>query len=272
MNSKELEKYFSKMKKNNTIGHAYLFSNVKYENIEEIIKKISNSCFFSKSNIDFEFNPDVYIIEPEKDEIKKEKVLELENNLSKTSQISENKLYIIKECEKLNSSAANCLLKTLEEPKENIYAFLLTSNLEAVMLTIKSRCQIIKLENNEEEIIDTEELKNVINFAMNIEKYKTKSILQCNSFYKDIDKKSLKELLILLQKFYRDCLNLKYGLEIECFDEYIDELNKVSNNNDIEKIIAKMKLLNNSINVLKYNVNTNLFLDRLFIEFGRLYE
>ena len=117
MKLKELEKYFLDKKKINAIGHAYLFSNVDYNSIEETIKNICDKCFFLKNKLEFDFNPDIYIIEPEKDIIKKEKILELENCLSKTSQISENKLYIIKECDKLNAAAANCLLKTLEDAK-----------------------------------------------------------------------------------------------------------------------------------------------------------
>ena len=272
MKAIELKKYFTEKKKNNTIGHAYLFSNVKYEDIEEIIKNICEYCFFSNSKLEFDFNPDIYLIEPEKDIIKKEKILELESNLSKTSQISDSKLYIIKECEKLNGAAANCLLKTLEEPRDNIYAFLITSNLEAVIPTIKSRCQIIKLENNTTNEADEEKIKTVLDFINMIEKYKEKSILRCNSNYRNLDKKDMKEILMLTQKFYKDCLNLKYNLKIECFEKYMDELEKVDKNNEVDKIVEKMKLLNDNINLLKYNLNINLFLDKFFIEFGRLYE
>ena len=272
MKANELKKYFSEKKKNNAIGHAYLFSNVNYEDIEETIKSISKSCFFSDNNLDYEFNPDIYIIEPEKDTIKKEKILELESNLSITSQINANKLYIIKECDKLNSSAANCLLKTLEEPKDNIYAFLITSNFDAVIPTIKSRCQILKLEKINEDNFDDEKLKSAVEFVNMVEKNKIRSILYYNDMYKETNKKDLKEMLILVEKLYKDCLNLKYNLKLEYFSDYKDELIKINNKNDEKKILSLMKILNNNINLLKYNLNINLFLDRLFIELGRIYE
>lgn len=272
MKISELKKYFLDKNKSNAIGHAYLFSNVNYGDIEEIIKNIVNTCFFSNSNLEFEFNPDIYIIESEKDQIKKEKILELESNLSITSQINNNKLYIIKECDKLNASAANCLLKTLEEPKENIYAFLFTSNFDAVMPTIKSRCQIIKMEKLKNSVQDIEQLENAIKFIKTIEKYKTQSILYYNSLHKDLDKKNIKDILILVEKFYKDCLNAKYNLNLENFSNYIDEINNVNSKNDEKMLLLKMKVLNNNISMLKYNLNIGLFLDKLFIEFGRVYE
>lgn len=268
----ELKKYFLDKKKNSAIGHAYLFSNVNYEDIDELIKSIINTCFFSNSNLEFEFNPDIYIIESEKDKIKKEKILELENNLSITSQINNNKLYIIKECDKLNPSAANCLLKTLEEPKDNIYAFLFTSNFDAVISTIKSRCQIIKLEKIKNSDVDIENLENAIKFVNTIEKYKTQAILYYNNLHKDLDKKNIKDILILAEKFYKDCLNKRYDLNLENFNNYVNEITNINSKNDEKLILSKMKILNNGINMLKYNLNINLFLDKLFIDFGRVYE
>lgn len=272
MKINELKKYFLEKKKNNAIGHAYLFSNVNYEEIKKLIEDIAKTCFFSNSNLEFEMNPDIYIIESESDTIKKEKILELENNLSITSQLNSNKLYIIKECEKLNGPAANCLLKTLEEPKENIYAFLITSNFDSIMPTIKSRCQILKLEKIENNELDLEKLENALEFIKMVEKYETKSIVYYSNIYKELDKKNLKEVLVLAEKFYKDCLNLKYSLKLEQFNNYEDELIKINRENDETKILQKMKILNKNINLLKDKVNINLFLDRLFIEFGRLYE
>ena len=140
MNIKELKKYFDEKSSLNSIGHAYMFSNTRYENIKELIEYVCFTYLFKNKN--FENNPDVYIIEPEKNVIKKEKILELENKISITSQVNENKLYIIKECEKLNAFAANCLLKTLEEPEKNVYAFLITSNIDSVLPTIKSKWEL----------------------------------------------------------------------------------------------------------------------------------
>ena len=119
--------------------------------------------------------------------------------------------------------------------------------------------------------MEIEKLNNTISFINSIEKYKTKSILYCNDMYKNLEKKDIRDILILSQKFYKDCLNLKYGLNIEYYDNYVEELEKINKKNDTNELVAKMKILNESLNLLKYNLNTNLFIDRLFIEFGRVY-
>jgi len=53
------------------------------------------------------------------------------------------KVYILTEVERMNLEAANCLLKTLEEPPAASFLILLTTNLEALLPTMRSRCQII---------------------------------------------------------------------------------------------------------------------------------
>lgn len=56
---------------------------------------------------------------------------------------AKNKVYILQEAEKLGSSAANAFLKTLEEPPSYVCFILLANNLDNVLSTIVSRCQII---------------------------------------------------------------------------------------------------------------------------------
>lgn len=269
MNIQDLKKYFDERLITNSIGHAYLFSNIIYENMQEFIEYICSRVLFNDGNIID--NPDIYVIEPEKNIIKKEKILELENKLSKTSQVNNNKLYIIKECEKLNSSAANCLLKTLEEPEKNIYAFLITSNVELVMPTIKSRCQILQCESKKEKEIDKNLADKVIYILESLEKNLTKSMsYNYLELYKNLNKEELKEVLNLVELFYKDCLNEKYNLKIEYFFEYNEIIKKISNKNSVDKILKKIKILNDNIALLKYNLNGNLFIDKFLIEFGRI--
>jgi DNA polymerase-3 subunit delta' len=51
------------------------------------------------------------------------------------------KVFIIEPADAMNPSAANALLKGLEEPPEESHFILLTTNLQALLLTIRSRCQ-----------------------------------------------------------------------------------------------------------------------------------
>ncbi len=55
------------------------------------------------------------------------------------------KIYIADEAEKMNPQAQNALLKTLEEPPEYVVIFLLTTNADAFLPTILSRCTLLNL-------------------------------------------------------------------------------------------------------------------------------
>lgn len=55
------------------------------------------------------------------------------------------RVVIIEKAESMTVQAANCLLKTLEEPPENTYFFLITSHPELLLTTIISRCRSLKL-------------------------------------------------------------------------------------------------------------------------------
>jgi len=58
--------------------------------------------------------------------------------------ISQRKVFVISEAERLNNSSQNCLLKVLEEPPEYCCIVLLCTRMEKLLPTTKSRCQIIR--------------------------------------------------------------------------------------------------------------------------------
>ncbi|MGL5152872.1 MAG: DNA polymerase III subunit delta' [Clostridium sp.] len=58
---------------------------------------------------------------------------------------SDKKVIIIHDADKLTHQAQNALLKTIEEPPQGVYIIILSNNLESILETIKSRCQIYKL-------------------------------------------------------------------------------------------------------------------------------
>jgi len=82
---------------------------------------------------------------PGKSEIVKEQIESLKEELSKTSLKDGPRIYIINDAENMNSTCANKLLKFIEEPFSDIYAILLTTNKDAILQTIRSRCQLINL-------------------------------------------------------------------------------------------------------------------------------
>lgn len=82
-------------------------------------------------------------IAPEGDMIKKEQIERLIHEFSMSSFEDGPQVYIIQDAEKMNTAAANSLLKFLEEPNPNHYAILTTTNEKKLLDTIVSRCQLI---------------------------------------------------------------------------------------------------------------------------------
>ena len=58
--------------------------------------------------------------------------------------VSQRKVFVVSEAEKLNTASQNCLLKVLEEPPKYCCIILLCTRLERLLATTKSRCQIIR--------------------------------------------------------------------------------------------------------------------------------
>jgi len=90
-----------------------------------------------------------------KREIIIDQIRELKFKLAQGTLLSSWKIALIEEAELLNISAANSLLKVLEEPTKKTIIILLVSDLSAVLPTISSRCQTINfLPVNQKEIKD----------------------------------------------------------------------------------------------------------------------
>jgi len=69
--------------------------------------------------------------------------------------LSERKVFVVSEAERLNASSQNALLKSLEEPPEYCCIILLCTRMERLLPTTKSRCQIIRFAPiDEDRIID----------------------------------------------------------------------------------------------------------------------
>jgi DNA polymerase III subunit delta' len=54
------------------------------------------------------------------------------------------KVAIVNDADTMNDASANAFLKTLEEPPERALLMLIASNLDAVLPTIRSRCQLVR--------------------------------------------------------------------------------------------------------------------------------
>lgn len=142
----------------NRIGHAYIIEGAKgtgkvkvmqffvqlilCENRNENVPcETCRSCKRLKSANHLNFIE----LEPDGQFIKRGQIDDLIHEMSKTAIETGRKIYVIHQADQLNASAANTLLKFLEEPQSEITAILLTDRMHALIPTIRSRCQHLSL-------------------------------------------------------------------------------------------------------------------------------
>jgi DNA polymerase-3 subunit delta' len=89
-------------------------------------------------------HPDLIVIEPDGLFIKIEQIRALQAALSLTAWSGSRKIILIDRADRLNMEAANCLLKTLEEPPHASLLILISASPEDLLPTLRSRCHIIR--------------------------------------------------------------------------------------------------------------------------------
>jgi DNA polymerase-3 subunit delta' len=94
--------------------------------------------------IDRGLYPDVQVLEPDGQSYRKSQMDELIAGACQRPLQGNKRVFILKDAQRLNESAANSFLKTLEEPLASNLFILLTTNLNLILPTIQSRCQILK--------------------------------------------------------------------------------------------------------------------------------
>lgn len=285
----------------NGLSHAYLFElndNVyAYEMIMSFVKKVlSNGDENISKRIDDGNYSELKHIFPDGQLIKKEQLEELQKAFSTMSLENDKRFYIIHDAEKLNVAAANSLLKFLEEPSDGIIAILLTNNINLMLKTIVSRCQILTFSKNKvEDYIKFNQItsditlhklfftiwknkdelneyhrnfvKKVIGFINYYEKNKLKTIVYENRFFEEInDKIELNNFFECVILFYRDLLRYKFGSEVLYFDDYMDNIREFSCINTEEMIIKKINTLLEKVRLIKNNVNASMFIDGIIID------
>ncbi len=154
--NEEIKRYLSNCIQKNNISQSYLF--VGTEGIGKLLiakafaKKIlcleqekksncqckSCGCFLGGNH------PDYFVVNENGETIKIEQIREITSKVIEAPIISNRKVYIINDCDKMTVEAQNCLLKTLEEPPEFAVMILISANENTILNTIKSRCMTIK--------------------------------------------------------------------------------------------------------------------------------
>ena len=288
------------------LSHAYIFHGPNQTYEEEIAKYVSCMLYGGINFSDEDPNIiqikdgnhlNVIVIRPNGKSVKKEQIMALQEEFSKTSLVNGPRIYIITYADTMTGQAMNSLLKFIEEPiGKETYGFLITSHLDNILPTIKSRAISLSFEDARKDIIresleqeyDMFQIDVLSYLSSNYEDAKelaetdsfqvlTTSLLSFVNLLKDNNVKMFVRaypnlfssrdnttmFLSLLEGIYLDMLEYIINGKINKFLSIQDSLIEIS------KRYSSSKLLNYINEILKlekqipYYVNINLNMDEL---------
>ena len=283
MRAESIEKIV-KLYHENKLSHAYLLVTNNIDNclsdLKIAIKQINcnkeylenctkcNICNLINQN----FLPSLIIIEPDGKMIKKEQILELKRKFSTKPIYTKENIYIIRNADALNTSSANTMLKFLEEPEDNIIGFFITNNVNNVINTIKSRCEILNVFYDVHDLnidsVDNSLNKTYLDVARNyikkIEVEKSMRIMYNKSELLNIysEREDIKKVFQILVIIYEELLKYKLHLS-NLFSKLDVDFLEFLNYKDI---LNRINLLNKFLDDLNSNANIELLLDKFVIE------
>ncbi len=237
-------------------------------------KKPCNNC---KSCIEFNSlnHPDFNILYPDKDSIKIDQIRIMTSKIIEKPIISNKKVYIINEADKMTKEASNSLLKTLEEPPPFAVIILVCSNENMLLNTIKSRCtkiifnkinnELLKQYLNSNIKIDIEEDTMLKLFDGSIGKALTLkdqigTYNMINNIFSNIENIDIIELLKQSEKIYKEKENIWLILD------YINViLLNLSNSKKQYKYLNCIEIVEKVRKNIKHNGNFDINIDNLLL-------
>ena len=213
------------------------------------------------------------------------------------------KIYIINECEKMTVQAQNALLKTLEEPPAYGVILLLTTNVEALLPTILSRCVVLHMRPVEDRKIEeylmkqlyipdykasvcaafargnmgkakalaeNEDFERIREEAVSLLKYiSDMEISEIVGAIKRINdfKLDVNSYLDIISVWFRDILLFKATKDVNglIFKEEIQYIRKIAGKSSYEGIENIIEALDKAQTRLSANVNFDLTMELLFL-------
>lgn len=226
-------KYLSNIIDENKLSHAFLVESNNYEDVMNSVFKL----FLQKKMIfnidDIENNISVRILKPIDNLIDKDQILNLQEFLATMSFDGYYKLFFILNAGLMNEQSVNKLLKVLEEPNEKVVGFLISDNANELLPTLISRCQVLK---NDIDVCNVTVDEDIFNNLCKFKNFNFEDYIKFKVVVSKLDKVVINNLFI----------------------KYLAYLNS-------ENDIFYLKV-NDFLNNIRYNVNIDLALDKLYFE------
>ena len=299
------------------ISHAYIIQGELGAGKEFIAKVFAKTIQCERSNyepceecrsckqMDHKNHPDVIWVSHEKpNSIGVEDIrTQVNNDMAIKPYYGPKKIYIINESEKMTMQAQNALLKTLEEPPAYGVIILLTTNADALLPTILSRCVVLHMRPVEDSKIEdylmnqlhmpdykagvcaafargnmgkakalaeNEDFDNIKEEAVSLLKYiQDMEISEIIAAIKRISdfKLDVNSYFDIVSVWFRDILLFKATKDINSliFKEEIPYIRKIAGNSSYEGIENIIEALDKAQNRLNANVNFDLTIELLFL-------
>lgn len=283
--NREIKEYLFNISKTENVSQSYLF--VGTEGIGKLLfaKEFAKTilCMQDEKKPDCECksckcfvgqnHPDFSVINEEGNTIKIEQIREMISKVLEQPIVSNKKVYIINDCEKMTIEAQNCLLKTLEEPPKFAMIILISSRENLILNTIKSRCMTLKFKD-----ISKEELKK---YAMDTLGYTevTEDLLESfeGSIAQAIKKKEHQDIMAQIKSVVdefenQDLVHIMNDAKVlydkEYVDDYLSYMTVYTYKKSVEnkKYIDCIGMINECRRRLKSNCNFDMCLDSLIFD------
>ncbi len=316
----DVKRILTNSMKLNRISHSYIFEGPNGT------KKVDTAKLFAKTllctdlqgynpcgkchnckRVDNMSHPNLFYIQPKGKVIKKEQVQELIKEFSKASLENGPRIYIVEDADRFNPTSANTLLKTMEEPGEDIYQILITENYNALLKTIISRAETIHFKpidkniisdylinkgvsksvahvvseytadiESAEEIASDVQMNTIIDLVIQIyqtllEPQKSSLILfkdNHDGVFKDI--KVTDFFLTLMTIYQKDILNYKLRHHYQiCFEDEMETISELADLFSREELEDNIDKMLGLKARLKYNINDKLAFDKMLASLER---
>ena len=237
--------------------------------------------------------------------IKVDQVRQLIQSLDKTSQRGGNQVALIESADTMNRASANALLKTLEEPLGQVIIILVADRLSALPATIVSRCQVMAFSPaSEQEAVpwlkdqmrsegDPSLMLKMADYApLRALHYLDLGYCQVRddllrhlirvqrgqidpiSPAKELIKKELPLLLMILMSMVADILRLQQGARLEwvVHTDRLAQMQSFAQMYDAVKLHTYFQSCQKALSMVKsgIHINPQLLLERLLIEYANI--